>query len=73
MILSFAFAGLFLVGSNVFGSIGDLDDGPPPAITCHIDALPGRCNVCYGQETAWYVPLPLTCYFTGAMKDICCI
>ena len=33
MILSFAFAGLFLVGNNVFGGVGDLVD-VPPAITC---------------------------------------
>ena len=35
MILSFAFAALFLVGSNVYGGITDISDQPSNKATCY--------------------------------------
>jgi len=73
MILSFAFAGLFLVGNNVFGSIGDFDD-LPPAITCHEHAELGRANVCWRLHGDWGSrPKNDWCWFTGWMQDMCSI
>lgn len=75
MILSFAFAGLFLVGNNVLGNsggTGDLDD-TPIAIWCHQFAEPGRLNVCWDRDWTWYLPITDWCYFTGRMADKCLI
>ncbi|MFW6326869.1 MAG: hypothetical protein ACOC2F_01010 [Bacteroidota bacterium] len=57
MILSFAFAGLFLVGNNVFGGdptvIIDESDHEGGGITCHQYAEPGRLNVCWKKYADW--------------------
>ena len=62
-----------LAGVEMVAGAFDGIEPPEYGIWCHQDALPGRCNVCYDQEQAWYVPLPLSCYFTGSMNDRCCI
>jgi hypothetical protein len=68
MILSFAFAGLFLMGNNVLGNsggTGDLDDDLFPGIICAQNPRVGA--------TCWPCPQSIgPCYWTGYMQDICC-
>jgi len=68
MILSFAFADLFLVGNNVFGNggtIGDLDD-TPIAIRCH--QFPGH------EARCWiFSPIAGECVWTGNQAHVCII
>jgi hypothetical protein len=68
MILSFAFAGLFLVANNLMAdNTGEHDEGDiPPAITCHQYSETGRCNVCWINTTFF-------CSFSGYQEDRCCI
>ena len=66
MILSFAFAGLFLVGNNVLGnggSTGDLDD--QPAIKCTQIAGPGA--LCWSYDSTLTPP----CNWSGYAYDAC--
>ena len=66
MILSFAFAGLFLVGNNVMGNggtIGDLDD--TPVITCTQEPGPGAQCWRYNSE---YTP---PCEWTAYQYNFC--
>ena len=76
MILSFAFAGLFLIGNNVMGNSGtisDLDDNPI-AIMCHQEALPGRLNFCYfRRDNCWQYPITEWCVWSGWMENKCFI
>lgn len=65
MILSFAFAGLLLVGNNVFGGVGDLVD-VPPAITCN--RFPGHEHISWTWSQS-----ELRCVWTGKQGDACII
>ena len=67
MILSFAFAGLFLVGSNVQTVAGNKErESIPPAITCN--QFPGDGARCW-----IFSPVEGGCVWTGNQAHVCII
>jgi len=65
MILSFAFAGLFLVGNNLMAD-NTVEHGDFPGIICaQSPRVGGTCWECNSSSVG-------PCVWTGSMSDVCC-